>query len=62
MGDFIYDNLRWACVAGILLLIGYFIMIGKEQEKDRLVFMEQCLEDHKKYECKVLWSQTGVCQ
>lgn len=60
MNDWIFDHLGWVLVVLILLMVALFVNIANKQEKEKKVFMVECLQDHKQYECDVLWSQTDA--
>ena len=47
-------------VAGFCFAFVVFAIVAtaNKQAKDRVRFMDGCLQDNKQYECDVLWSQT----
>lgn len=53
----------WIVAAVFMLLVGVLFagIHSKEQELEqkRAQFMVQCMQDHKQYECDVLWGRTA---
>lgn len=53
-------------LVGLVLLLGVIAVGAGFAEKDRLArlaehkewFFHECMEDHKEYECEVLWQQS----
>lgn len=58
MGDFIYDNAGKILIVLISFMFYLNIDASNKQEKQRAVFMAQCTQDHKQYECDVMWGGT----
>lgn len=54
------DYFGWVLFAGLLLVIFLFGVIAKKQEQEKQTFFAECMQDKKKYECEVLWSQTDA--
>ena len=56
------DNVeKWMLAGFIGCIVLLFFIVGataKNQEEDKLKFMNSCLQDKKQYECNVLWAQT----
>ncbi len=58
--DFIFENTDWLIAALVVFLIVCLVLVSTKQESDKKAFMDECMADHKKYECDVLWSQTDL--
>lgn len=43
-------------VCVVVLFIGLLIMAYKSDEEKKNAFMQECLRDHKAYECEAMWS------
>ena len=54
MDDWIFKHFKWLVTAGIAfccLLIWGMIEINQEGSEKRKDLMEECMKDHKEYEC-----------
>lgn len=64
MFNFIYKNegkiLFSLGVLFILLVLFLFGQLAKKQGQEKTVFMAECLQENKQYQCDVLWSQTDA--
>lgn len=57
MSDFILDNIGWVLGGVMVALIAAMFFLAHEEAKNENAFMAACMEDHKEYECQVLWGQ-----
>ena len=56
--NWIADNMGVTVAALIVLIAVLVFATGRKQEQQRAAFMEACTQDHKPYECAVMWGQT----
>jgi hypothetical protein len=47
-------------IGAVAFIIWAFVHTANKQEAEQKAFMGQCLQDHKQYECDVLWSSTDA--
>ena len=58
--DLIFDNFGWLLIAMAVFIIVCIVLVANKQDSEQTSFMADCMKDHKKYECDVLWSQTDA--
>lgn len=55
MGDFIYENIGWASLFLFMVLLGAIAICVKNDNDANNKFMQECGQDHKRYECEAMW-------
>lgn len=52
------DYLEFWFVGVLIALVGLFIWVGVEEERERQVFMRDCLVHEPEYRCTALWRES----
>lgn len=51
MIDWIFDHLGWIFILVVSLIVVFAFIFGCEDNKEHERLMQECMKDHKEYEC-----------
>lgn len=55
--DWVMEHFGWVFLTGMAAIVAFgFFAIAHDQKQENW-FMSECQQDHKRYECEVLWRQ-----
>jgi len=52
-----FTTIETMIIGLIVVLVGIIWIAGKQMAAERKKFMDDCMRDHKEYECTIMWKE-----
>lgn len=50
-----FTRIETIVMGTIVVLVGVILLAGKQMAAEKKKFMDDCMRDHKEYECTIMW-------